>query len=86
MSPFSWLALLVIYFLNLIVGMFLFNWTECPKELEDLSAKHKEDIKLAALMKKMENMMVYEELEEILEIWSGRGVTGLDVNVGNNSE
>ena len=87
MSPLSWLFLLVIYFLNLIVGMFLFNWTECPKELEDARVKHKQDIKLAALMKKMEDMMVYEELEEILEpeemeelvrIWSLRGVTMLD--------
>lgn len=95
MSPLSWLFLLVIYFLNLIVGMFLFNWTECPKELEDMSAKHKEDIKLTALMKKMEKIMVYEELEEILEpgemeelvrTWSGRGVTRLDTNAGNNNE
>ena len=95
MSPFSWLFLLVVYFLNLIVGMFLFNWTECPKELEDARVKHKEDIKLAALMKKMEDMMVFEELEEILEpgemeelvkIWSGREVTRLDVNSGNSTE
>ena len=90
MSPLSWLFLLVIYFVNLIVGMYLFHWTECPKELEDLTAKHKEDIKLTALVKKMEKMVVgnvYEELEEVLlpgemeelvRIWSLRGVTMLD--------
>ena len=98
MSPLSWLFLLVIYFLNLIVGMYIFHGTECPKELEDMRARHKEDIKLTALVQKMENMMVgnvYEELEEILEpgemeelvrIWSGRGVTMLEEKAGNSSE
>ena len=98
MSPLSWLFLLVIYFLNLIVGMYIFHGTECPKELEDMREKHKEDLKLTALVKKMENMMVgnvYEELEETLEpgemeelvrIWSGRGVTMLDEKAGNNSQ
>ena len=97
MSPLSWILLLVIYFVNLIAGMYLFHWTECPKELEGLREKQKENIKLAALVKKVESMMVgnvYEELEETLEpgemeelvrIWSGRGVTVLDERAGNNT-
>ena len=97
MSPLSWILLLVIYFVNLIAGMYLFHWTECPKELEGLREKHKENIKVTALVKKVESMMVgnvYEELEETLEpgemeelvrIWSGRGVTLLDERAGNNT-
>ena len=70
MSPLSWLLLLVIYFATLVVGMLIFHSTECPKELETLRAKRSEDLKLTALVTKMENMLVgkvYEELEDVLE-------------------
>ena len=66
MSPLSWLLLLVIYFATLVVGMLIFHSTECPKELETMRAKRLEDLKLTALVNKMENMLVgkvYEELD-----------------------
>ena len=99
MSPLSWLLLLVIYFATLVVGMLIFHSTECPKELETLSAKRLEDLKLTALVTKMENMLVgkvYEELDEVLEpgemeelvrIWSsGKVVTRENQRAGNESQ
>ena len=99
MSPLSWLLLLVIYFATLVVGMLIFHSTECPKELETLRAKRLEDLKLTALVTKMENMLVgkvYEELEEVLEpgemeevvrIWSsGKVVTRDNQRAGNESQ
>ena len=98
MSPLSWLLLLVIYFATLVVGMLIFHSTECPKELETLRAKRLEDLKLTALVTKMENMLVgkvYEELEEVLEpgemeelvrIWSGKVVTRENQKAGNESQ
>ena len=98
MSPLSWLLLLVIYFATLVVGMLIFHSTECPKELETLRAKRLEDLKLTALVTKMENMLVgkvYEELEEVLEpgemedlvrIWSGKVVTRDNQKTGNESQ
>ena len=99
MSPLSWLLLLVIYFATLVVGMLIFHSTECPKELETLRAKRFEDLKLTALVNKMENMLVgkvYEELDEVLEpgemeqlvrIWSsGKVVTRENQMAGNESQ
>ena len=98
MSPLSWLLLLVIYFATLVVGMLIFHSTECPKELETLRAKRLEDLKLTALVTKMENMLVgkvFEELEEVLEpgemeelvrIWSGKLVTRENQKAGNESQ
>ena len=99
MSPLSWLLLLVIYFATLVVGMLIFHSTECPKELETLRAKRFEDLKLTALVNKMENMLVgkvYEELDEVLEpgemeelvrIWSsGKMVTRENQRAGNESQ
>ena len=98
MSPLSWLLLLVIYFATLVVGMLIFHSTECPKELETLRAKRLEDLKLTALVNKMENMLVgkvYEELDEVLEpgemeelvrIWSGKVVTRENQKAGNESQ
>ena len=98
MSPLSWLLLLVIYFATLVVGMLIFHSTECPKELETLRAKRFEDLKLTALVNKMENMLVgkvYEELDEVLEpgemeevvrIWSGKVVTRENQRAGNESQ
>ena len=99
MSPLSWLLLLVIYFATLVVGMLIFHSTECPKELETLRAKRFEDLKLTALVNKMENMLVgkvYEELDEVLEpgemeqlvrIWSsGKVVTRDNQRAGNESQ
>ena len=98
MSPLSWLLLLVIYFATLVVGMLIFHSTECPKELETLRAKRLEDLKLTALVNKMENMLVgkvYEELDEVLEpgemeelvrIWSGKMVTRDNQKAGNESQ
>ena len=99
MSPLSWLLLLVIYFATLVVGMLIFHSTECPKELETLRAKRFEDLKLTALVTKMENMLVgkvYEELDEVLEpgemeqlvrIWSsGKMVTRENQRAGNESQ
>ena len=99
MSPLSWLLLLVIYFATLVVGMLIFHSTECPKELETMRAKRFEDLKLTALVNKMENMLVgkvYEELEEVFEpgemeelvrIWSsGKMVTQENQRAGNESQ
>ena len=51
-----------------------------------MSAKHKEDIKLAALMKEVEEIAKPGEMEELVRILSVRGVTMLDGNAGNNSD
>jgi len=54
--------------------------------VNEFKRKHKEDIKLAALMKEVEEIAEPGEMEELVRMLSVRGVTMLDANLGNNSE
>ena len=65
MTLLSWLLLLLIYFGMLIVGMFLFHHTECPKELEDLEVRVARAQELVAMVRRVQGKVGREVQGEV---------------------
>ena len=63
----SWLLLLVIYVAYLVIGGFIFHYTECPKELDSARQQFEEDTKLnLAILDLREKLNDSDVLETVI--------------------
>lgn len=64
----SWLLLLVIYVAYLVIGGFLFNYTECPGEIKEKNDTMKIDSEVNTDVKDLENNLSEEDREKLQHI------------------
>jgi len=89
MSVMNWLILLVIYIAYLILGGFLFRYTECPEEIASKNKTYTKDKKVADDITDMKTRLNNEDievLENILSHWKDRHLFKNDNGTNDNSK
>ena len=88
MSVRNWLVLLVIYIVNLFIGMALFNIVECPAELEGKRETKEREEEVREKVHSLEITLTRvqrKELEQILEYFGDPGLNLLEAD-SNSSD
>ena len=64
----TWLLLLVIYVAYLVLGGFLFNYTECPKEIQEKNETMKIDSEVDTDVQDLQNHLSESDREKLQSI------------------
>ena len=64
----TWLLLLVIYVAYLVIGGFLFNYTECPREIQEKNDTMKKDSEVDTDVQNLQNHLSESDREKLQSI------------------